>query len=469
MGLKARIFNIMQYEKHPETGETLLTEEKIKDAVAHRTIRRWAYICHDKDVYSALDEEQNPEHIKGETKPRHWHIVIEMGTNQAEIGTIAKWFGIAENFVNVAKGKGAFLDCVQYLTHEGEKQQQLGKRLYEDSEVKAKEGFDFRRELDERAERKARYGVDLSDKDALRNEILYHGMTLREAMEKEPLLYQDDFSYLEKCRLKYITTVSKMPKARINYYVQGRGGIGKGLISKAIARALIDKTGYMQDDDIFFEVGADKTSFEGYDGQPVIIWNDCRAFTLLQKLGGRENVFNVFDLFPPDIRQNIKYGSVRLTNIINIVNSVQDYKEFLDGLAGEYKTKDGTLQSAEDKGQSYRRFPFFLVLHEEDYEFGMNKGVFNGSREYEQYMIYKGFRGNMQRIAERCGDNVTLYNLISRKAVEPVTKKHEELAEKLSHGQQGTDEEILDEFKDVGTQAAEVKEPGQEPEQSADN
>ena len=99
----------------------------------------------------------------------------------------------------------------------------------------------------------------------------------------------------------------------------------------------------------------------------------------------------------------------------------------------------------------------------------MNKGVFNGTREYEQYMIDKGFRGNMQRIAERCGDNVTLYNLISRKAVEPVTKKHEELAEKLSHGQQGTDEEILDEFKDVGTQAAEVKEPGQEPEQSADN
>ncbi len=27
---KWRIFNIMQYEKHPETGEVLLTEEKIK-------------------------------------------------------------------------------------------------------------------------------------------------------------------------------------------------------------------------------------------------------------------------------------------------------------------------------------------------------------------------------------------------------------------------------------------------------
>lgn len=468
MGLKARVFNIMQYEQHPETGEILLTEDKIKDALAHRTIKRWAYICHDKDVYSALDEEQNPEHKKGDTKPRHWHIVIEMGTNQAEIGTIAKWFGIADNFVDVAKGKGAFLDCVQYLTHEGEKQRELGKRLYEDEEVKAKPGFDFRRELNERAERKARYGVDLNEKDALRNEILYHGMTLREAYERFPLLYQEDMTYLKKCRLEYITTVSKMPRARINYYVQGRGGIGKGLISKAIARALVDVTWEMPDDAIYFEIGADKTSFEGYDGQPVIIWNDCRAFTLLQKLGGRENVFNVFDLFPPDIRQNIKYGSVRLTNIINIVNSVQDYKEFLDGLAGEYKTKDGSIQSAEDKGQSYRRFPFFLVLHEEDYDFGMNKGVFEGTREYEQYMIYKGFRGNMQRIADRCGDNYELYNVITRKAVEPVTRKHAELAEKLQHPQRGTDEEILDAFADVGTQAPEPEPEPEQPEQSGE-
>ena len=75
---KARIFNIMQYEKHPETGEVLLTEEKIKVALlSHRSIKRWAYICHDKDVYSALDEEQNPDHKVGETKPRHWHVAIE--------------------------------------------------------------------------------------------------------------------------------------------------------------------------------------------------------------------------------------------------------------------------------------------------------------------------------------------------------------------------------------------------------
>lgn len=459
MAIKSRIFNVMQYERHPETGEVLLTEEKIKDALAHRMIKRWAYVCHDRDVYSALDEEQNSDHHKGDVKPRHWHVVIEMGSRQVEIGVIAKWLGIKDNYVNVAKGAGAFLDCVQYLTHEDDKQQGLGKRLYEDSCVSA--NFNFREELDKRAERKARYGKDLNEKDRIRNEVLLKGMTLREVVEKYPLQYQDDFTYLEKCRLRYISTISEMPKARINYYIEGRGGIGKGLISKAIARALVDRDGTMKDDDIYFEVGADRASFEGYDGQPVIIWNDCRAYTLLQKLGGRENVFNVFDPFPPNVKQNIKYGSVRLNNMVNIVNSVQPYVEFFDGLAGEYKDKDGTIQKAEDKGQSYRRFPFFLVLHEEDYDLGMNKGVFEGTREYEQYMMYQGLRGNMQRIAERCGDNHELYNMVTRKALAPVVDKHDQLEVKLQHHQQGTDEEILDYFKDVGTPRDGGQVPGQ--------
>lgn len=449
MAIRSRIFNIMQYERHPESGEVLLTEEKIKDALAHRTIKRWAYICHDEDVYSALDEEYNPLHVKGEKKPRHWHIVIEMGTNRAEVGTIAKWFGIADNFVNIAKGAGAFLDCVKYLTHEDDKQQDIGKRHYEDDRVCA--NFDFRTEIDAREERKLRYGKDLSERDRIRNEVLLHGMTLKEVILKYPLQYQDDFRYLESCRLRYISTISPMPKARINYYIEGRGGVGKGLISKAIARAVVDRFGTMADDEIFFEVGADKASFEGYDGQPVIIWNDCRAYTLLQKLNGRENVFNVFDPFPPDIKQNIKYGSVRLKNTVNIVNSVQPYTDFLDGLAGEYKDKNGTTQKAEDKGQSYRRFPFFLVLHEEDYDLGMNKGVFEGTREYEQYMIYRGIRGNMRAIADKAGNNYELYNMITRKALAPVSEKHKELEDKLTHHQQGTDEEILAEFKDVGT------------------
>ena len=450
---KWRIFNVMQYEKHPETGETLLTEEQIRVALlSHRTVKRWAYICHDKDVYSALDEEQNSDHKAGEIKPRHWHIVLECGSN-VEIGVVARWLGVAENFVETAKGAGAFLDCVQYLTHEQEKQQLLGKRLYADSEVKS--NFEFRAELDKRAENRAKYNRDLNLKERIRMEVLLNGMTLRQVIDKYPYEFQQDFAYLERCRIRYISKIAPMPRRRINYYVEGSGGIGKGLISRALARALIDRDNLLKDDEIFFEVGADRTSFEGYDGQPVLIWNDCRASTLLTKLDGRENVFNVFDPYPADIQQNIKYGSIRLNNEINIVNSVQTWKEFLDELAAEYK-RNGQIHKAEDKRQSYRRFPFFLVLHEEDYDLGMNKGVFDSTREFEQYMMYRGMQANMRRIADRCGDNYELYNLETKKIVQPITEKHEELKELMAHQQQATAEEIAEEFKDSGKQFGET-------------
>lgn len=451
---KWRIFNIMQYEKHPETGEVLLTEEKIKLALmSHKTIKRWAYICHDKDVYSVLDEEQNSNHIAGEVKPPHWHIVIECGTSAVEIGVIAKWFGIADNYVETAKGAGAFLDCVQYLTHEQEKQQMLGKRLYDDSEVQS--NFDFRAELDKRAENKIKYGRDLNLKEQIRTDVLLHGMTLRQVIEKYPYEYQQDFAYLERCRIRYISKIAPMPERRINFYIEGSGGIGKGLISRALAKALVDRQGVLKDDEIFFEVGANGTNFEGYDGQPVLIWNDCRASTLLTKLDGRENVFNVFDPYPPNIQQNVKYGSIRLNNEINIVNGIETWKEFLDALSGEYK-RDGRVEKAEDKNQSYRRFPFFVVLHEEDYDLGMNKGVFDGTREFTQYMMYRGLQTNMRRIANRCGNNHELYDAKTGMGVKPIVEKYDELKELMAHRQQGTNEEIDEEFKDLGKQFGET-------------
>lgn len=454
MAIKARIFNIMQYEKHPDTGEYLMTEERIKDALLHRTINRWAYIYHDKDVYNEFDEKKNSNHKKWENKPAHWHIVVEMDSHQVDVGVIARWFGVPENFVEVVKGAGRFLDCVEYLTHESEKQQELGKYRYDDGEVKA--NFDFRECLTKRLENRMRYGKyhigkSLSEKDTVRQAVLLRGMKLREVLDKYPDVYMSDYKRLEEYRLRYLSMVAERPQVRINYYIEGKGGVGKGLISKAIARALVDREGIMKDEDVYFEVGADNTTFEGYDGQPVLIWNDCRAITLLRKLGGRENVFNVFDINPSEIKQNIKYSHVRLNNTINIVNSVESWKDFLDGLAGEYIDRFGNGRRSEDKGQSYRRFPFFLVLHEEDYTLGMNKGLFDGTREYEQYILYEGLRCGMRRIKDMCGDNYAIYNAITGKAVYPIKEKYDEMKERLSHEQRMTDEELLEEFKDVGT------------------
>lgn len=451
MSVKSRIFNIMQYEVHPESGESLLKEKKIKEALSHRTIKRWAYVRHDKDVYSALDEEHDANHVQGEVKPPHWHICIEMGSNQVEVGVIAKWFGINDNYVNVAKGHGAFLDCVKYLTHEDTKQRELGKHRYDDAEIIS--NFDFRTELTKRDENKLKYGRDLSERDQMRFEVLYNGKTLRQCKRENRLLYMDDMDRLKKMRLEYIGEM-RPPSLRINYYVQGRGGLGKGLICRALARNLFPQ--YEDDEDIFFEVGAKGAAFEGYDGQPVVIWNDRRAIDLLQELNGRGNVFNVFDTHPTKQKQNIKYGSINLCNTVNIVNSVQPYEEFLDGLAGEYKDKDGNLQEVEDKGQSYRRFPFMILLHEEDFDLMLNKGFMMNTSEFEEYITYSGIRGNMQRIVERCGsESNPLARELLGKAVRVITDKHNEVETKMTQSSIDEDE-VRREFETLGTIAEQM-------------
>lgn len=451
---KARIFNIMQYENHPETGEPLLNEETIITALAHRTIKRWAYIRHDQDVYSALDEEQNPDHIAGQYKPPHWHIVIEMGSNATEVNVIARWLKIPENFIEIAKGAGAFLDCCKYLTHEDTKQQLLGKRLYEDSAVKA--NFPFRDELDKRAERQVRYGRDLNEKDAIRNEVLYRGMTLKTVVERYPIAYQNDITFLQKCRLEYLMRIAPMPNFRINYYIEGKGGIGKNLASKALARVL--NMG-VADDECYFEVGGQKVSFEGYDGQPVIIWNDQRAESLIQQWG-RGEVFDIFDSHPTNARHNVKYGSIRLINRVNIVNGIQPYKEFLDQLAGAYFDYSGEKAYKEDPNQARRRFPIILCLHEEEFDVLLNRGVADGTREFEQYYQYLGVQGSFAQVAQRLEgpSRQRLETLMLDPAVRATDRLKLQEAEKISDPNM-----IPAEFLNYGMTRQEPELPGMPP------
>lgn len=445
--MRARYFHIVQYEKHPITRKRLLTEEQIKKGLDHKSIKEWAYIRHDQDVYTSIDEKSNPEHVKGHLKPSHWHIVLSCGTS-IDISVISKWFGVPENFIAVPRGNNSFLDCVQYLTHERDEQQQLGKRLYKDENVRA--NFPFRKALKELAEDRLKYGNrHYSKEDKMKYAVLYDGKTLKQCVEEDRYLYMSLFEKLKKFRMEYISH-QEPPKTRINFYVFGQGGLGKGLICRAIARSLCRE--FKDDDDIFFCVGAKGAPFECYDGQPVIIWNDRRASDLLMELNGRGNVFNVFDTHPSKQKQNVKYGSINLCNRVNIVNSVESYREFLDGLAGEYTTRDGIRVVAEDKGQSYRRFPIIIPLHAEDFNILLNKGVMNFTEEFEEYIEYIGFAGSMRKIANSCSANDKIFRELEAKTVQPIIEKHDEVLKVEGQRQEKSDEEILKEFENYGKQ-----------------
>lgn len=509
---RARVFNIVQDKYHPysftpdgklkEGAQPLLTEMQIKKVLSrYKSIKRYSFIFHDTDPYSVddchkawkrrakeyrekiskgeLDEEERKLALEradrlekasqgkyvfskrekremknlhlplpGEIKNGHWHIVIEC-ESAIPLSSVAKWFNVPENMIDIPKGAGAFLDCVQYLTHERSEQQALGKRLYPDERVTA--NFDFRKELDFREERKIKFGKNLNKKQEYRYRVLYEGLTIRQLIDEDPLAYQEDFEMLDKLRKKYISERAPIPNTRVNFYVCGEGGVGKGLISRALARALFPNI--KEDEDIFFEVGAKGAPFEGYDGQPVIIWNDRRAAALLHELHGRGNVFNVFDTHPTRQRQNVKYSSIVLVNDINIVNGVEDYEEFLNGLAGEYTDKYGDFHEAEDKSQSYRRFPFIIPLHEEDFDLLMNKGFFDGTREYLQYEKYEKIRASFPRIAAMCNGHPAAQRKAEAKALEPVAHRYYQCLSRVKqHENQKTDEEILNELSYIGTQ-----------------
>lgn len=430
----------MQYRNHPITGEPLLDEKAIESCLSHKTIKQWAWIEHDADVYSEEDELDGRGYgeIKaGDFKPPHFHIVMRTET-AIEPDKIAQWLGIPAQYVDVPKGRGAFLDCVEYLTHESQKQQDLGKTLYPDEAVHA--SWDFRKDLIKRAAMKAIHGgLELSKRDVQRYDVLKNGKTLDQCYNEDPILYMADLDKLKKLRLEYLARMD-LPTTRQNFYVCGEGGVGKDTASRALARCLFPG---LKDEECFFIVGGDSVTFDGYDGQPVIIWSDIRASDLLAKLGRRGNVFAVFDTNPTRQKQSIKYGSVSLVNYVNIVNSVQPWEEFLNELSQGF----GAMEY-EDRNQSYRRFPFIFPLREYDFDFLINLGYMCDTNQYQEYLEYRNIRGSFARVARKLGDTELAREIESRMLEQPMNKLLEIKARKEIAEGSSVD---FEEFSDYGS------------------
>lgn len=386
-----------------------------------------------------MDDEKNGYTV-GELKPRHWHIVLQCD-NAIEVETIAKWLCIPQQYIDVPKGRGAFLDCVAYLSHESDKEQAKGKHLYTDEEITA--NFNFREELTKREENRLKYGSsdDLNARDKMRYDVLYNGITLMECRKADSFNYMQDCQILEKLRHRYLTEVAPMPAFRINFYIDGDGGMGKNTAAKLLAKVLFPDA-----EKPYFEVGRKGVEFQHYDGEKVVIWNDKRASGFISDFG-REGTFDLLDMHPSDSVQNVKYGSTRLINEFNIINGVDTYTDFLDGLAGEYTDKEGKFHEAEDKSQSYRRFPIIICLREKDFDCLLNKGVMEDTREYQEYIEYKGLIGSFAKVAQKLEGAAQL--VVAREmldiAVDGVEKIRQNEQKKISDP-----DNLPEEFKDYG-------------------
>lgn len=305
MGNATRIrqFTVCQFERNPRTNEYIKDlNEIIKNLKSYTSFSDWAYCIHDKDLYTddaiddmryalvreakkegITDESAISEYIKnnawasvGDSKGKHIHIAVKCST-AVSIEQISNWLSVPEYLIKKVKGRGAFLDCVEYLTHENEKQQALGKHRYDDEEVFTSVSVaDWRERLNSRKIDEEKYGAGKNRKQKYIIDVSKYGMTLNQCFkELDGDEYIGMLGKLQRARQEYLTRNSLLPNTRINIYVYGAGGTGKDVFSELLAYALYPE--YEDIRDITFGIGDGHSTFDGYDGQPVITWSDVRS------------------------------------------------------------------------------------------------------------------------------------------------------------------------------------------------
>lgn len=452
--IKTRCVFVTQQTFHPAVG-ALLTREKIADALDGMGQHKHAFILHDRDVYSEVDPD-TPTDLIGTAKPEHFHVAI-MFENATTLGTVARRFGIAPNYVQ-AKPKRAFADLCEYLTHEHPGQQDKGKALYDDSEVTA--NFDFRQLIEERQEERLKKENRSKTFDDICEMVLSGAKRPRDIQREYPREYAKKGvpAHLQRLRSDYLAAADP-PRHVMTYLIHGLAGHGKSVMAMGLARSL-----FPDSDDPFFVIGGKNVRLDGYDGQPVVILDDFRALDMYDLAGDRGGVFRMLDPHrQPGQRSvfNKKYGSVNLLNSVFIITTPQNHIDFLDSLSGEYAYVDRygreVSQTAENKGQSYRRIPIIIPIRAEDFDILINKGIADGTDNFFEYYEHLKLRQNLKALHQRCGaitdaaKRAEVIATVESKTVAPIIECARALvsADSATVGDAEVDD-ILAEFQDVG-------------------
>lgn len=276
-GTTSRVFSVMQYRAHPETGETMLTQEQIDEGLAALggRLHRWAYVWHTEDRLVEVDEGTGETVCVG-LKGAHVHMVLWVGDgdqSRPTIRTVSDALRIPSARVKTPresteddsshKGRGAaeksFFDLCEYLTHESrgadairgvyqsertylvDKKQDGKPGKYQYGRGRVAASFDFGRELD--AHMVTRHSAAASTsglgprKRRLRRLVGDGSMTLDEALAADVDAYWEDLPRLQAVRREYeikrsASTVEGLGTgwSKSTALICGPKGAGKGVL-----------------------------------------------------------------------------------------------------------------------------------------------------------------------------------------------------------------------------------------------
>ena len=117
-------------------AESYLNEQGISvlnTLFSYKTIKKWAYIYHDKDNYTLKDEILNSAHKAGSHKPNHYHIYVNFGKQSVDHELLASWFKVIPESIKRIETTAA--NCLLYFVHGTAEAIAEGKYQYQWSEV----------------------------------------------------------------------------------------------------------------------------------------------------------------------------------------------------------------------------------------------------------------------------------------------------------------------------------------------
>lgn len=300
----------------------------------YNTIKKWAYIIHDKD----------------DTRP-HYHICLHFGGASVDVVQVAKWFNLGykdeqgnehdgTQFIN--KIKGRWTDVLLYLTHGNESQK--NKHQYSPSEVTA--NFDFETEIEA-----AKILGDFEHYSYAQQLQYVNSLPTAEKVKA--------FSQLRKLwELQCQVLTLKTDRHIQVVFITGRGGSGKTYYAKKLLASL----GYD-----FCVSSASNDPFQDYLGQKAMLLDDMRDYAF-----SFEDLLKLLDNNTSSSVKSRFMNKVFNGEMIVITSSVP--------LVYWFKGKDNHGNyytfSAEDFIQLYRRISCYVVVTKKDisvYNDGVNE------------------------------------------------------------------------------------------------